>query len=110
MKKFRVWIWGIVLLSVAVTVGLMLVSPETIALHFNEAGAADSWGGRWGLWLSPVILLGVCGICDRVAVHQRKQSGLTELPVIMVGEWRNILLMVMIFVVCTVLQVKQIGV
>lgn len=109
MKKFRLWIWGIALLSVVVTIGLTVISPQTIALHFNATGTADSWGGRWGLWLSPAILMVVGIICDRVAVHQRKRDGLTELPVILVGEWRNILLLGMIFAVCTFLQLKQIG-
>ena len=109
MRKFRLWIWGIALLSVVVTIGLMLISPQTIVLHFNGTGAADSWGGRWGLWLTPAILVVVGIICDRVAVHQRKRDGLTELPVILVGEWRNILLLGMIFAVCTFLQLKQIG-
>ncbi|WP_164509876.1 DUF1648 domain-containing protein [Lacticaseibacillus porcinae] len=109
MRKFRLWIWSIVLLSVVVTIGLMLISPQTIVLHFSGTGAADSWGGRWGLWLSPVILIVVGAICDQVAVHQRKRDGLLALPAILVGEWRNILLMGMIFVVCTWLQLKQIG-
>jgi hypothetical protein len=109
VRKFRLWIWGIALLSVVVTIGLTLISPQTIALHFNGTGAADSWGGRWGLWLSPTILVVVGLICDHIAWDQRKRDGLTDLPFILVGEWRNILLMGMIFVVCTFLQLKQIG-
>lgn len=109
MKKYRAWIWGIVLLSVGLTIALMLISPQVIAMHYNASGAADSWASRWGLWLAPLILAAMAGLCDRIAWHQRNQAGLTHIPVVLVGEWRNVLLLGVAFLVLGFLQLKQIG-
>ncbi len=33
--------------------------PERIAIHFNEKGEADGWGGRSSLYFAPGFLLGI---------------------------------------------------
>jgi uncharacterized membrane protein len=35
--------------------------PDVVAIHYNALGAADDWGGRWTVFLWPVLLLALCG-------------------------------------------------
>jgi hypothetical protein len=59
--------------------------------------------------LEPLVLVFIGAICDRVALSQRRRSGLLDMPMILMGEWRMIGLVLIVAVVFVLLQLTQIG-
>ncbi|GEM_PF-2476502 len=47
--------------------------PEVMAIHYDEYGVANDWGGRWTVFILPVLLVVCCGIvsfCERLELRQ----------------------------------------
>lgn len=43
--------------------------PRVMPIHYDAYGVADDWGGRWTVWILPVLLVICCGIvsfCERL--------------------------------------------
>lgn len=68
MKKLA---WLVSILSAAAMIAVIaLRAPDTIVYHFNYAGEADAWGGKWwyvAFALVPLILIGCYEIYSRKA-------------------------------------------
>ncbi|MCX2454459.1 DUF1648 domain-containing protein [Lacticaseibacillus nasuensis] len=109
MKRFRLYNYGAVVVSVVVTAVLMAAAPAHVVMHFNGAGTADSWSGRAGLLLEPVLLLVLALICDRVALLRRRRVGLESMPTVTFGEWRLVSFIGIVLVVFALLQCDQVG-
>lgn len=46
--------------------------PKVMAIHYNTYGVADDWGGRWTVWILPVVLVVFCGLvsaCERLPLR-----------------------------------------
>ncbi|WP_461214789.1 DUF1648 domain-containing protein [Lacticaseibacillus sp. GG6-2] len=109
MKKYRIWLWGIVCVFVVVTIGLIVLAPSQVAMHFGSGGHVDSWGGRFGLLLQPLLLALIAAVLDRRAKRLRNRQGITAIPVITVDEWWNLGLAGISAIVFFLLQLSQIG-
>lgn len=109
MRKLKWGLWSIVVVSLVVTLGLMIAGPNVVAMHFGATGAADSWSGKLGLLLEPLILAVIAAVCQYSAAHQRQQMQLSALPQLLLGEWRYLGVMVVVLVVFVILQLNQIG-
>lgn len=109
MKKYQLLNWGMVIVSFAFTVVLILISPHQIVMHFNGSGTADSWSTRIGLLLEPLLLLIIAFVCDWISRSRRRRDGLTNLPSLTWGEWRLVSAIFIILIVFSLLQLYQIG-
>lgn len=109
MKRFRVLNYSAVAIMLVFTIVLMFIAPNTVVMHFNGAGAADSWSGRAGLLLEPALLLVIALICDWVAHSRRKRDGMQTLPVITFGEWRLLSFVGLALIAFVLIQFAQIG-
>lgn len=57
VMAFAVIILGIIPLLMVAAVFFQL--PETIATNIDSAGEVTRWGGRWTIWLVPLINVGI---------------------------------------------------
>ncbi|WP_390404596.1 DUF1648 domain-containing protein [Lacticaseibacillus jixiensis] len=109
MKRFRMFNYSAVAVSLVLTIIFMAMAPRVVVMHFNGTGVADSWSGRAGLLLEPVVLLVIALICDGVARSWRKRNDLKTFPMITIGEWRLLSLVGVVLIVLVALQLYQIG-
>lgn len=109
MKKYRVYASSLVALEFVVTLVLMVLGPRVVVMHFGASGAADSWGGRFGLLLEPAALLVIAFVCDRIVLRERRREDLVDFPELLPSEWRYVALMVAFVVAFALLQLYQIG-
>lgn len=60
MKHGRKWIFGIIVLSVIITVVLMQFMPDQIPAHYNSAGVVDRMGSKYEslIWPATTALMG----------------------------------------------------
>jgi uncharacterized membrane protein len=75
LTKFQKGMEILTWLLAAVTFGLTIVRwrslPEVMAIHYNAFGVADDWGGRWTVFILPVMLAVCCGVvsfCERLGL------------------------------------------
>lgn len=108
MKRYRLLNWGMVMASLIFSLVLMGLGPSRIVMHFTGAGVADSWSGRSGLLLEPLLLLFIAGICVSVASHTRRRAGQSTLPSVTFGEWRLLAMVFILMIVFALLQLYQI--
>ncbi len=60
MKKIKIIILGIILLSLIISIYFYPQMPEEIASHWNAQGEVDGYMSKfWGLFLMPLILVGL---------------------------------------------------
>jgi uncharacterized membrane protein len=61
MKPRAILLCVLMILAMAAVTAFYYPSlPETIPVHWNFAGKADGYGGRWQLWLAgPVLMTGM---------------------------------------------------
>ncbi len=63
MKVLRLAILGIIILTFGVTIASYPQLPDPIIAHWNAAGEADGYMSKfWGLFLSPLIMIGLTGL------------------------------------------------
>lgn len=70
-KRLEQLSWLLTALIVGWTLLRWQTLPEIVAIHYNAFGAADDWGGRWTVFLLPVILAALCGVvsfCQRLGL------------------------------------------
>lgn len=109
MKKYRIWLWGIVCVSAVVTIGLIVLAPSQVVMHFGDNGQANGWSGRFGLLLQPLLLALIAAVLDRRAKRLRTRQGITAIPVITVDELWNLGLAGISAIVFFLLQLSQIS-
>ncbi len=73
LTRFQRWMEGAAWLLVATTViftaSRWSALPKVMAIHYDAYGVADDWGGRWIIWILPVLLVVCCGLvsaCTRL--------------------------------------------
>jgi uncharacterized membrane protein len=60
MRKSKIAIWGIILLSLIISIYFYPQMPEKMASHWNAQGQVDGYMSKfWGLFLMPFILVGL---------------------------------------------------
>jgi protein-S-isoprenylcysteine O-methyltransferase Ste14 len=109
MRKYRLLTGSFAGVGFVITLVLMLLAPKIVVMHFAGGGIADSWGGRAGLFLEPVLLLIIAFFCDHAAVRERKREDLSDFTQLLPSEWRYVGMLLLCTVGFTVLQMYQIG-
>lgn len=66
MKKTLLFCTAITVIELIVATLLFAILPERIPMHWNMAGEIDGWGGRWTVFIIPVLtyipLLFIAGV------------------------------------------------
>ncbi len=63
--------WALAVIVLLYTVFRWRTLPRVLPIHYDMYGVADDWGGRWTVFLVPVVLALCCGIvsvCERLGL------------------------------------------
>jgi len=98
MKKFTWICCGLTALLLILSLGLIMIAPATIDVHFNGSGYADAQGSRWMLLLEPAIYAVVAGMMITTSKSKRKQIGMTDINFLTVQEclWTGELIVILV--------------
>lgn len=63
-KLLTVLTWGLVALTIILTVASWGSLPEMVPTHYDVSGAVDAYGGKMTVWLVPACSVGCCALME----------------------------------------------
>ena len=107
MKRFSLYVRLLYGVTFLVTIALVLLSPEEIALHFNN-GLVDGKGSRINLFIYPflTLILGEAGVFW--SKWYRKKTNLRSYPILLASEIKFIQILSLIVLIFILVMLHQV--
>lgn len=86
MKKYYIALYMLIILCIVESSVILIISPDTIPLHYNFKGEVDRWGTKYENLLFPIITV-ILGVLLTVVpkVQRKKENASNEKIMLIAG-------------------------